>query len=39
MTEQTHGPVLEIDKLQLVFPVYGGASKSTESGVTVGQRR
>lgn len=28
MTEQTHGPVLEIDKLQLVFPVYGGEVKA-----------
>lgn len=28
MTEQTHAPVLEIDNLQLVFPVYGGEVKA-----------
>ncbi|MEN4905397.1 ABC transporter ATP-binding protein [Rahnella bonaserana] len=28
MTEQTHAPVLKIDNLQLVFPVYGGEVKA-----------
>jgi peptide/nickel transport system ATP-binding protein len=28
MTEQIHAPVLEIDNLQLVFPVYGGEVKA-----------